>query len=265
MTRSVVNKDRHSWSCKVCESFPTQVLGSHKSGQSQPWCRQNCLKHFRSASHCEAVINHLRNEHSTALNAALQHDKEINVFRDEIQQAIIDDAIVSCARKSLSLTSVPVVLDVVARALVTCRGKEPVKNESIIQIKKDDPDAAKTLSRINAAVDVMKTSAGPKVGCRRGRTAITKRMRKLAKMTLSQKAKFLKSCDFLSDSCDESDTYSFTAPLAAALQGCSRDFLWGNLFMGQADVAHDKTGKGCYEGFRKICDKADPELFDLIV
>ena len=261
----VVNKDRRSWSCKICKSFPIQTLGSNKSGQAQPWHRQNCLKHFRSASHCDAVIDKLRNEHSTALNAALEHDREITVFRDEIQQAIIDNAIISCARKSLSLTSVPVVLDVVARALMTCRGKAPVKNKSIIQCKQFDPDAAKTLSRINAAVDVMKTSAGPKVGCRRGRTAITKRMRQLAKMTLSHKAKFLKSCDYLSASCDESDTFSFTSPIAVALQGCSRDFLWGNLFMGQADVAHDKTGEGCYEGFRQICDKADPELFDSIV
>ena len=260
----VVTADRRSWSCKFCPEAG-QDMKPDKSGKCQPWHRQNCLKHFRSSSHCQAVIEHLRNAKSTALENALEQDREINVFCREIQQAIIDDAIISCARKSLSLTSVPVVLDVVARALVTCRGKQPVKNASIIAVKSLDEDTAKVLSRLNAAVDVIKTKVGPKVGCRRGRMAITKRMRQLSHMALQQKVKFLKSCEYLSVSCDESDTFSSSAPLAAALQGCSKDFLWGNLFIGQGDVAHDKTGSGCYDVFRKVCDSADPGLFGSIV
>ena len=61
------------------------------------------------------------------------------------------------------------------------------------------------------------------------------------------KIDFLLKCEFLSITTDESDTFSYTAPLATAIQGCTPDFVWANLFMGQTDVATDKTGKGIYD------------------
>ena len=132
----------------------------------------------------------MQNQQSKAVANAVKQSRQNDVFRDDIQQAIIDDAIVICARKSLSLTSVPAVLDVAARALMTCRGKTPVSHTTINKVRSVDAEAAKVLARINAAVERINTSAGPKVGCRRGRTAITKRMLRLAKMTLDQKTAF---------------------------------------------------------------------------
>ena len=103
------------------------------------------------------------------------------------------------------------------------------------------------------------------MGIRLGRKSITRRMRQLSEMTLRQKGAFLKTCNYLSLSCDESDTFSATAPLAAALQACSPEFLWGNLFVGQTDVAVDKTGKGCYIAVRHLVEAVDPTLWELIV
>ena len=88
------------------------------------------------------------------------------MFRDDIQQAIIDDAIVTCSRKSLSLTSVPVVLDVTARALMTCRGKNRISQTTINKVRSLDEESTKVLDRINAVVERINTKSGPKVGCR---------------------------------------------------------------------------------------------------
>ena len=143
-------------------------------------------------------------------------------------------------------------LDVTARALMTCRGKTTISYTTINKVKALDEEAANVLARINAAVERINTKVGPKAGCRRGRTAIRKRMLRLANMTLDQKCVFLKTCEYVSLSCDESDTFSFSAPLAASLQACSPDFLWANLFIGQTDVALSKTGEACYKALR-IC------------
>ena len=111
-------------------------------------------------------------------------------------------------------------LNVSARAINTCRGPEAVSSEKINEIKKISPLAAKQLHRLNAAVGTMKRGckSGKKMGIRLGRKAITRRMRQLSEMTLRQKGSFLKTRNYLSLSCDESDTFSATAPLAAALQ-----------------------------------------------
>ena len=49
-----------------------------------------------------------------------------------------------------------------------------------------------------------------------------------------------------------------------ALQGCSPTFNWANLFIGQTDVAEDKSGPGLYSKLRRLVDKAHVDLFDLI-
>ena len=86
----------------------------------------------------------------------------------------------------------------------------------------------------------------------------------LSKVCLEKKAEFLKSCSYLSLTGDETDTYSGSAPLAAGLQGCTKDFLWANLFIGQDDVANDKAGMGCFRSLKKIVDEADVDIFPKI-
>ena len=98
------------------------------------------------------------------------------------------------------------------------------------------------LQRMQALVNT-ETVRGDKQrpACVRGRHWVANRMLELGKLSLDKKVEFLLSCEYLSCSCDESDTYSSSAPLASALQGCSFDFQWANLFMGQqSDTAKDK-------------------------
>ena len=95
------------------------------------------------------------------------------------------------------------------------------------------------LARLKAVTKMVKTNSGTmRSVCRRGRTAVTNRLLKLSQSTMRLKLlEFLKICKFLCLTADESDTYSFSAPLAAALQGCTPTFEWGNQFVGQTDVA----------------------------
>ena len=77
------------------------------------------------------------------------------------------------------------------------------------------------------------------------------------------KLEHLKKCKFLCLTADESDTYSFSAPMAAALQGCTPTFEWLNLFMGQVDVAGDKTGPGLFKALKELLLTPD-ESVDLL-
>ena len=77
--------------------------------------------------------------------------------------------------------------------------------------------------------------------------------------------KFLSSCDFLSLAADESDTFSGSAPMAASLQGCNSSFEWLNAFVGQIDVAADKTGSGLHDALKKLIDELDGELWEKII
>ena len=83
------------------------------------------------------------------------------------------------------------------------------------------------------------------------------------KMYREKKQLFL-SCDYLSCSCDESDTYNHTAPLATALQGCNYDFEWANLFMGQSDASTDKSGEGIWKLLRDQLNDIDEGLLSSI-
>ena len=120
------------------------------------------------------------------------------------------------------------------------------------------------ITRLHAVTASVKIRGGQRSVCRRARRAITSRMFALAKTTMAKKVEHLLSCPYLSLTADESDTYSFSAPLAAALQGCSPLFQWANLFIGQTDVAADKTGAGMYVKLRELLDAAHPDLFELI-
>ena len=247
-----VSEDRQQWKCSVCNDSGQDLRRSK-------FHMQNCLHHFLSRKHCDVV------QKGDALTIAVDQSKQVLVT-SELPNAIVDDTIITAARKSIPFSSIPTMLNVTARALKACRGEKPIPTKVIMDVRtKVSREAAAALNRLNVVVKEVNTSSGSRAACRLGRHQVAKRMMKLAKLSLEQKTRFLKTCTYLSLTCDESDTFSFTAPLAAALQGCDQDFLWGNVFIGQTDVATDKTGKGIYDALRKLLDGIDDELFDLIV
>ena len=254
----LVNKDRTQWSCSLCPEMKPVVVS-----EQTKFHRQNCLKHFRSASHCKAAEVHTRA--GTAVNQFVSQQKEQHIFETELSRAVVDDALISCAKKSLSFTSVPVVLDVVARALNSCRGKKALSVDELMKIRKVSPRGATMIARLQAVTSTVNTRAGSRSVCRRGRRAVTKRILELANQTLTKKVEHLLSCPYLSLTADESDTFSFSAPMAVALSGCSSTFEWANLFIGQECVADDKTGPGLYKKLRVILDGAHPDLWKLII
>ena len=161
-----------------------------------------------------------------AVTADVVQQQQLHVFSDQLPVTVIDDAIISSARKSLPVTAVRVTLDVCQRALNSCHGygEEPLSSilsQELLDIHKVCPRVATTLIRLAALTKQVKTSHGVRGAIRRGRTAITRRMYQLAKDTIVKKVEFLLSCKYLGLTADESETYSFSAPLAAALQGCS--------------------------------------------
>ena len=244
--------DRSKWICRSCDTH----------GDGRPFTTtQNCFKHFRSGTHCEKVAATYKA--GDALDDALETGKD-SAFAMNLASSIVDDAIVTCARKSLSLNSVPTVLNVVARALIACRGPNVFDSEVINGVRKKYPEAATALCRLNESTKSVNTKGGRRAACRRSRSGVTKRMIELAQSTLAQKIEFLLTCGFLSLSCDESDTFSSTAPMAVALQGCSTTFVWGLLFMGQTDVATAKTGTAACAALRKMLDQMDERLFEMI-
>ena len=110
--------------------------------------RQNCFKHFRSEMHCNSAS--AKNRAGGSLHEGVLHDREMHVFAQDLPQSIVDDAIISCAKKSLSFTSVPVVLDVVTRALNSCRGKDVLSNDEMMNIRKrGGSDYAYSCTRCN--------------------------------------------------------------------------------------------------------------------
>ena len=163
------------------------------------WHAQNALKHFLTTRHCNSL--EMKFNHTDTLATMVQTSKDLKVFATDIPQAIIDDAIITCSRKSLSLTAIPVVLNVASRALLTCRGKERIPVNVLNKLRKDLPQVSRILTRLDAAVESVRTRSGVRARCRLGRGAITQRLRKLAEMTLQQKSKFLKTCQYLSMSC----------------------------------------------------------------
>lgn len=248
-----VSDDRLQWSCVFCPEFQPVKLE-----KGDKFHRQNCIKHFRSQTHCDNVTARLGT--GTALANGIIHNRETHVYADELPQTIIDDAIVSCARKSLSLTSIPVMLNVIARALLSVRGPDELSVKEIMDIRKVSSKGATMLSRLKAVTKTVNTRAGIRSVCRRGRAAVTNRLLKLSGQTMDMKLQHLKKCKFLCLTADESDTYSFSAPLAAALSGCTPTFEWANLFIGQVDVAADKSGPGLFNSLRELLNRDGCDL-----
>ena len=198
---------------------------------------------------------------ATVVLDGVDHFRELNIYQSNLASAIRDDAVLSCARKGLSFTAVPVVMQVASRAVIACRGKNPIPTSEILKVKKVSSLGASCMARCNAAVAQEKVRGGrSRPACVRGRIWACNRTLELAEVCLQKKAEFLKSCPYLSLTADESDTFSSSAPLSCGLQGCTKDFTWANLFMGQDDVAEDKTGLGCFNAIKRICDKTDKSL-----
>ena len=255
-----VSPDRLEWKCTICQGVGQDL----RSGETT-YHKQNQAKHFRSKEHCKMVAS--KDGSSAAVNAIVNEARDkARIFREDLPRAILDDAIISCARKSLSFTALPVVLSVAARAMIACRGTTPVPEGEIMKVSKVSKLGAAVLRRINAATAAERVRNGrTRPACVRSRQWVTDRMLQLGELCLKKKTEFLLKCPFLGCACDESDTYSFSAPLAAALQGCSWDFEWGNLFMGQSDVVDDKSGEGCFASLRSLLNGIDMKLLPLIV
>ena len=253
----IVSQDGLKWTCSLCK-------GSGQDVTKAAYHKQNVSRHFRSHEHCMRVAS-LCNT-SEAVQNAVDEDREKVINTSDIARAVTDDAVISCARKALSFTAVPIAMQVAARAIIMCRGTDAIKIETIKKVREVSKRAASVLERINACVALQAVRGDrQRPSCVRGRHWVAERMIKLGQISLQKKVEFLLSCPYLSCSADESDTFSGSAPLAAALQGCAMDFKWGNLFMGQHDVAHDKTGEGCFNALRDLLHKCHPDLLQLIV
>ena len=246
-----------------------------------PWHWGNLKKHFLSETHCKQVASSL-NTTDTLQNVVAQHSEE-SVTRDTLVPAIVDDTIVEMCSRSLPHTASAASLNCTARALLAVAGSPGrVSSADIIKARKHvSNEVGDILTRLNAvtAKEQRGTKFDSKQMCvlRRGRRAVSQQIMKLAAKTLASKGAFLTKCKQLGLSADESDTFSGSAPLAAALQGCSPDFEWFNAFIGQVDVASKKDGnrRGCtihvktsshgllvygYPGYSYMCSYANTRI-----
>ena len=252
-----VTANRLGWSCVLCPGAGQDL------SKGDVYHKQNVSKHFRSAEHCARVAS--LSSTTAAVSTAVQEHHQTKISTDSVTEAVMDDAVISCSRKALSFTAIPVVLQVAVRALILCRGKKEIPVSEIKQIRAVSKRGARAIERIQSLVK-HETVRGKRTrpACVRGRHWVANRMLQLGKECLQKKIDFLLSCEYLSCSCDESDTYSNSAPLATALQGCSFDFHWANLFMGQSDASDDKSGEGCWKLLRDQLNGIDPKLLNLI-
>ena len=129
----VVSKDRSSWRCYLCADVGQNLNDGHV------YHKQNVTKHFLSEEHCKMVAS--TTSTATTITNGVNHFRQLQIYESNLASAIRDDAVLSCARKSLSFSAVPVVMEVAARAVIVCKGKEPIPNyvfipENLIFLKK---------------------------------------------------------------------------------------------------------------------------------
>ena len=202
----------------------------------------NIVRHFLSEKHRRNVVVKSSTGPALCVGGVTAENQE-RLYRDNIATALIDDAIVTAARKSLPFTAVPLMLDHTARGLTAVAG-EHLKKIPLHKVRKVSEEAADILLRLRAVVKRQNTRSGPRMCCRRGRTYLRKRLSQLAAQSSALKVKFLRRCQFLCVSIDETDSWSVTSPLAVALQGCDPTFNWRNFYIGQTDVSLAKDGEG---------------------
>ena len=240
--------DRTRRTCTIC-----------KSAKSSEAVHSNIIRHYLSEKHRQNVCDLSRAGDAVQAGVGVHRDKRL--YRENIPQSIIDDAIVIACRKSLPFTAVPLMLNHTARALNAVAGNDQSKI-NIVDIRKVSSPAANILLRLQAVTEQQNTRGGSRMIVRRCRTYITNRLTALAKRSSALKVKFLKRCQFLCVSCDETDAWSLTSPLAVALQGCDAEFNWGNFFIGQTDVSLTKDGKGIFKATKDVIDTADLDAND---
>ena len=129
----VVSADRMKWSCRLCGA------GQDLNDGRAVYHRQNVFKHFRSQDHCALVTSlsaTVAAATTKAVTAAVEQHQQTQIATESVAGAVRDDAVISCARKSVSFVAVPVVLQVVARAVMLCRGKDRIPISEIQEIRK---------------------------------------------------------------------------------------------------------------------------------
>ena len=71
-----------------------------------------------------------------AVTVAVEQNRQTIIATESVARAVRDDAVISCAQKSLSFVTIPVVLQVVARAVRLCLGKDQIPISEIQEIRK---------------------------------------------------------------------------------------------------------------------------------
>ena len=221
--------------------------------------RSNIIRHYLSEKHRKSVVE--INSTGGAVREGVAYNKKRVLCTEHICQALIDDAIVTASRKSLPFTAIPLMLDHTARGF-NAIARDDLKAVDVAAVRKVSPKAADILTRLEAVTTQQKIIGGTRMACRRGRTALANRLAVLAKKSRELKVQFLRTCPFLCISVDETDAWSLTAPLAVALQGCDRNFNWGNFYIGQQNVALTKTGLGCFNAAKEVVQSANDEFDD---
>lgn len=144
-----VDAARLTWKCAFCP----------EAGNPAKFHIQNCILHFVTKSHCDRVAAATKSE---AVQKAVAIYAAQRVYRDEFAREIVDDAVISCANKSISFTAVPVALNLVARALNSVRGNTPIPIDDICKIRQVSELGAAALMRLNEALKPVKVRASKK-------------------------------------------------------------------------------------------------------
>ena len=125
------SNDRTRWTCVICKP--------KKSCEAVGW---NIIRHYLSEKHRKNVSAHLKASDAVKVGVGVENMKRM--YRENIAQSIIDNAIVATSRKSLPFTSVPVMLNLTVGALNAMAGEE-LDKINIAEIKKVSKPAARVL------------------------------------------------------------------------------------------------------------------------
>lgn len=227
-------EDRKLWKCTSCVPTIEHDMREKEDGSVRnAWHWGNCKKHFLSEQHWSNMVS--KTNTTSTLKDSCDHHSAESVAKQELVQAIVDDAVIEMCTKSLPHTATSASLDCTARALLSVAGTDgPVTTREIFKARKNVSEkVANILIRLNAVTARETRRRKDVCVVRRGRCAISKRIFKLSGKALQSKVKFLLTCQRLGLAADESDTFSGSAPLAGALQGCNANFEWINAFIGQ--------------------------------
>ena len=103
-----VSEDRTTWSCVICPH------------ETKDFVHGNVLRHYLTEKHRKNWV--VKHSTSRAFTRAVDQEHAGWVCKEKICEAVIDDAVITSARKSLPFTAVPLMLDHTARALNAVAG-----------------------------------------------------------------------------------------------------------------------------------------------